>query len=58
MTSIQSPEVTELAPIFIKNVTFNRSNNSFKGSKSTFDSRKNFNLFFLMLHLLNKIPEN
>ncbi|KEI05707.1 hypothetical protein FDC62_00380 [Clostridium botulinum] len=58
MTSIQSPEVTELAPIFIKNVTFNRSNNSFKGSKSTFDSRKNFNLFFLMLHLLNKTPEN
>ncbi|AYF54257.1 hypothetical protein DFH04_05760 [Clostridium novyi] len=54
MTSIQSPEIAELAPIFIKNVTFSRSNNSFKSSKSTFDSRKNFNLFFLMLHLLNR----
>ncbi|EDS78185.1 conserved hypothetical protein [Clostridium botulinum C str. Eklund] len=54
MANIQTPELAELAPVFIKNVTFSRSNNTFKASKSTFDSRKNFNLFFLILHLLNK----
>src|SRR3712207_1755933 len=58
MANIQTPELAELAPVFIKNVTFSRSSNTFKASKSTFDSRKNFNLFFLILHLLNKTSQN
>lgn len=57
MPTIASPEASELAPIFIKNVTYDKDKNSFKQGKVIFDSRKNMNLFFFMLYFLkNKTP--
>lgn len=52
MPTIPSPETSELAPIFIKNVTYDKDKKSFKVGKPTFDSRKNLNLFFFILYFL------
>lgn len=51
MPSNASTEKTEAAPIFIKYVTFNIKNESFKQGKSTFDSTKNMFLFFIIIYL-------
>lgn len=51
MPSNASTEKTEAAPIFIKYVTFNIKNESFKQGKSTFDSSKNMFLFFIIIYL-------
>ncbi|MCY6369715.1 hypothetical protein [Clostridium ganghwense] len=53
MPTIASPEANELAPVFVKSVTYNKSKKTFKQSKANFDSRKNLEVFFLTLHLLN-----
>ncbi|MCY6355805.1 hypothetical protein [Clostridium sp. ZS2-4] len=63
MPTIASPGNSEVAPIFVKYVTYDKNKKSFKPSKATFDSRKNLELFFLMLYLFNNhlktnIPEN
>lgn len=56
MPTIATSESNELAPVFIKSVVYNKEKRSFKASKSNFDSRKNLNLFFLILFILNKTP--
>lgn len=53
MPTIASPESSESAPIFVKSVTYDKNKKTFKQSKAIFDSRKNLELFFLMLYLLN-----
>lgn len=52
MSSIQSPETCELAPVFAKYVTYSKKKESFKSPKISFDSYKNMYIFFLILHIL------
>lgn len=52
MPTIQSPETSEIASVFIKNVTFNKKKEEFKHSKTTFDSSKNLFLFFMIIYVL------
>lgn len=53
MSTISTPENSEVAPIFLKNVIYNKDKRTFKQGKVDFDSRKNLNLFFFILHFLN-----
>ncbi|MDP4144600.1 MAG: hypothetical protein Q8936_09020 [Bacillota bacterium] len=53
LSTIPSPETSELAPLFIKSVVYNRKKESFIQSKSSFDGAKNTFLFFLLIHLLD-----
>jgi glycosyltransferase involved in cell wall biosynthesis len=53
MSSIATPESSEVAPIFLKTVIYHKDKRTFKQDKVVFDSRKNLNLFFLILHFLN-----
>ncbi|MCY6484410.1 hypothetical protein OW763_08570 [Clostridium aestuarii] len=53
LPTIATPERNELAPIFIKYVNYNKSKKIFKQGKLTFDSRKNLNLFFIILYFFN-----
>ena len=41
-------------PGFLKSVYYNRSKNEFKQKKLDFDSRENFNLFFLIIYCYNR----
>ncbi len=54
MPSIPTPENNELASIFIKNVVYNKRKESFKQSKSSFDSSKNMFIFFLSIFFRNQ----
>ncbi|MCJ7690115.1 MAG: hypothetical protein MUO60_12435, partial [Clostridiaceae bacterium] len=54
MASIPAPENNELASIFIKNIVYNKKKESFKQSKSSFDSSKNMFIFFLTIFFRNK----
>lgn len=54
MPSIPTPENNELASIFIKNVVYNKRKESFKQSKSSFDSSKNMSIFFLSIFFRNQ----
>jgi hypothetical protein len=54
MPSIPAPENNELASIFIKNIVYNRKKESFKQSKSSFNSSKNMFIFFLTIFFRNK----
>lgn len=56
LPNIDSSENSDIAPVFVKYVTYNKEKKIFKPSKTSFDSRKNLNLFFLILHILNKLP--
>jgi len=56
LPTIPTPEMSEFAPIFIKYVVYNKEKHTFKARKSSFDSRKNLNLFFLILYTLSKTP--
>ncbi|MGL5244922.1 MAG: hypothetical protein ACRC7R_07120, partial [Sarcina sp.] len=47
-----SPELTGLASIFIKNITYSRKKDIFASDKVTFDSNINFFLFFIINYLL------
>ncbi|MCB2353432.1 helix-turn-helix domain-containing protein [Clostridium estertheticum] len=49
-----TPENNELASIFIKNIVYNRRKESFKQSKSSFDSSKNMFIFFLTIFFHNQ----
>ncbi|MEG2353967.1 MAG: hypothetical protein RSB70_04935 [Clostridium sp.] len=46
-----TPSSSELAPIFIKYISFNKKRDSFKNSKPSFDSNKNMFIFFLSIFL-------
>ncbi|MFT5871150.1 MAG: hypothetical protein ACI8WT_000048 [Clostridium sp.] len=54
MPAMPAPENNELASIFIKNVVYNKRKESFKQSKSSFDSSKNMFIFFLATFFRNK----
>ncbi|WP_291633084.1 hypothetical protein [Clostridium sp.] len=54
MPAMPTPESNELASIFIKNVVYNKRKESFKQSKSSFDSSKNMFIFFLATFFRNK----
>lgn len=49
--SMPLPESSELAPVFIKHIVFNRKKNIFTPGKTSFDSEKNFLIFFLIIYL-------
>lgn len=53
MPTLPTPENNELAPIFIKRITYNRKKNEFKQSKSNFDSERNMTIFFMCIFLYN-----
>ncbi|MCB2299916.1 hypothetical protein [Clostridium tagluense] len=54
MSTIATPETNELASVFIKNVVYNKRKDTFKQSKSSFDSSKNMFLFFLTIFFRNQ----
>jgi hypothetical protein len=54
MATMPTPENNELASIFIKNVVYNKRKDSFKQSKSSFDSSKNMFIFFLSTFFRNQ----
>lgn len=54
MSTIGTPETNELASIFIKHVAYNKRKDTFKQSKSSFDSSKNMFIFFLSIFFRNQ----
>ncbi|WP_139905495.1 hypothetical protein [Clostridium thermarum] len=54
MPSIPTPESSQLAPIFIKNISYNKKKDAFEQSKNTFDSSKNMPLLYLIQYTLNR----
>ncbi len=54
MPEVPTPESSELASIFIKNVVYNKRKESFKQSKLSFDSNKNMFIFFLTIFFRNQ----
>ena len=54
MPTVPAPENNELASIFIKSVVYNQRKETFKQSKSSFDSSKNMFIFFLTIFFRNK----
>lgn len=53
MSSVPTPESSEMAPVFAKYVTYNRKKESFKPPKTSFDSYRNMLIFFITIHLLS-----
>lgn len=52
MPSMPLPENSEFAPVFIKDIVYNRKKMIFTQGKMNFDSIKNFTIFYLILYLL------
>lgn len=50
--TIPSPQSCESPSIFVKSVCYDKNKNVFKPSKAIFDSRKNLELFFIMIYSL------
>lgn len=50
MPSLPTPDSVDMAPIFIKNITYNKKKESFTPSKITFDSGKNMLIYFLIIY--------
>ncbi len=55
MENIATPENSEMAPVYLKNVTFNRKKASFVQNKFSFDSTKNMFINFITISLFKKI---
>jgi len=53
MPSVPSPDSSEFAPVFTKNITYNRKKEIFIQPKPSFDSYKNMLIFFLILIICN-----
>lgn len=53
MPTIPTPESNELAPVFIKHITFNKKKEVFKQSNLTFDSNKNMMFYFMIIYYHN-----
>lgn len=51
MPSVPLPESSEFAPVFIKHITYDKKKHTFTQSKISFDSTKNFPVFFLIIYL-------
>jgi hypothetical protein len=48
MESISTPENSELAPVFIKSVLYNKKKSTFAQNKLSFDSTKNMFMYFII----------
>lgn len=55
LPSIDTPESSEYAPVFVKNISYNRKKQCFKHKKNTFDSDKNMFIFFYMIYFFKSI---
>jgi hypothetical protein len=53
MPTSVSPENSEAAPVFSKNITFDKKKSVFKQNKLSFDSSRNFMIHFIILHIFN-----
>lgn len=49
--NVPTPTSSELAPIFIKYISFNKKRDSFKNGKASFESNKNMFIFFTSIFL-------
>lgn len=49
MPNANSPELTGLAPIFLKNLKYSKKKSSFSSDKTTFDSTRNMFIFFTII---------
>jgi hypothetical protein len=58
MATLPTPEAIELAPVFIKNITYNKKKEIFSQSKPSFDSTKNMFIFFLIIYLNKTLTEH
>jgi hypothetical protein len=54
MPNLPTPDSVDMAPIFIKNVIYNKKKETFSQSKLTFDSCKNMFIYLLIIYL-NKL---
>lgn len=54
MSNLPTPDSVDMAPIFIKNVSYNKKKEAFSQSKLTFDSSKNMFIYLLIIYL-NKL---
>ncbi|MBU3179578.1 hypothetical protein KPL38_00180 [Clostridium psychrophilum] len=54
MPEVPTPDNNELASVFIKSVVYNKRKESFKQSKSSFDSSKNMFIFFIATFFRNQ----
>ncbi|RXI39368.1 hypothetical protein DP129_08505 [Clostridium tetani] len=53
LSSIISPNVSELAPVFIRSVKYDEKKNTFKQGKDSFYSDRNIPIFFTIIYLYN-----
>lgn len=53
MPTSVSPENSEAAPVFSKNITFSKKKSVFSQNKLSFDSSRNFMIHFIILHIFN-----
>lgn len=51
MPNIPTPESSGIAPIFNKYISYNKRKDSFTTNKISFDSYKNFFIFYFLIHL-------
>lgn len=49
ITNANSPELTGMAPIFVKNIKYSNRKSIFTSDKTTFDSTKNMFIFFVFI---------
>ena len=54
MPEVPTPEINELASVFIKNVVYNKRKENFKQRSLSFDSSKNMFIFFLTIFFRNQ----
>ncbi|WP_406765167.1 hypothetical protein [Candidatus Clostridium radicumherbarum] len=58
MPNVPAPDSVDLAPIFIKNISYNKKKESFTQSKLTFDSSKNMFIYLLIIYLNKFTADN
>lgn len=54
LSTVPNPESTELAPVLIKSIEYNRKKENFTQGNIAFDSTKNMPLLFMIIYLLGK----
>lgn len=52
LAAMPTPENSEYAPVFIKSVSYNKKKSLFNQGKISFDSTRNFFIFYVILYLL------
>lgn len=58
MPNISTPENTQYAPIFVKNIEFNKKKECFKQKKLSFYSEPNMCIFFIILYIHKFLKDN